>query len=125
MQYVNYDELIIQKYGVKLQGWTFEKLINPSQLSTSLPTLRHLLDAINDGNCKFVKLSPLEVKSHRQELQQKQDDGTVPVKTRKGKKKAASENDDEEEDDEDEEEQPRKHRKVPKSMETVPEDSDD
>jgi hypothetical protein len=33
MQYVNYDELI-QKYGVELQGWTFEKLVNPSLLST-------------------------------------------------------------------------------------------
>ncbi|KAF8801632.1 hypothetical protein BYT27DRAFT_7114532, partial [Phlegmacium glaucopus] len=135
MQYANYDELIIQKYRVELQGWTFEKLVNPSQLSTSLPSLRRLLDAINDGNCKFVKLSPLEVKRRREELWKKQDDSTVPVKTRKprkdrgikrprkGKKNAVNDDaeDDGEEDDEDEEEWPRK-RRVPKSMEIVPED---
>jgi hypothetical protein len=34
MQYTHHDELV-QKYGVELQGWTFEKLVNPSQLSTS------------------------------------------------------------------------------------------
>ena len=55
MQYVNYDELI-QKYGVKLQGWTFEKLVNPSLLSTALPGLHRLLDTINNGDCKFIKL---------------------------------------------------------------------
>jgi hypothetical protein len=138
MQYTNYDELIIQKYGIELQGWTFEKLVNPSQLSTSLPGLRRLLDAINNGDCKFVKLSPLEVKRRREELQKKQDDGIVPVKTRKprkdrgtkrprtakGKKAAVNdaEDDDDEGDNDDEEERPRK-RRAPKSAETIPEDA--
>ena len=81
MQYVNYDELIIQKYGVELQGWTFNKLVSSSQLSTLLPGLRHLLDVINNSDCKFVKLSPLELKKLHEELQKKQDDGIVPVKT--------------------------------------------
>ena len=136
MQYVNYDELIIQKYGVELQGWTFDKLFSPSQLSTSLPGLRRLLDAINNGDCKFVKLGPLEVKKRREELQKKQDDGIVPVKTRKprkdrgtkrprtkGKKTAANdaEDDDDEGGSDEEEERPRK-RRAPKSAETIPED---
>ena len=81
MQYANYDELIIQKYKIELQGWTFKKLVNPSQLLTSLPGLQRLLDAINNGDCKFVRLSPLEVKSHHEKLQKKQDNGIVPVKT--------------------------------------------
>ena len=136
MQYANYDELIIQKYGIELQGWTFEKLVNPSQLSTSLPGLRRLLDAINNGDCKFVRLSPLEVKSRREELQKKQDDGIVPVKTRKprkdrgtkrprtkGKKTAVidAEDDDDEGGNDEEEECPRK-RRAPKSAESIPED---
>jgi hypothetical protein len=122
MQYVNYDELI-QKYGVELQGWTFEKLVNPSLLSMALPGLRRLLDAINNGDCKFIKLSPLEVKMRREELQKKQDEGIAPVKARKprkdrgtkrphtkGKNKAADniEDDDNDELDEEEEERPRK-----------------
>ena len=45
-----------------------------------------MLDAINNGDCKFVKLSPLEVKRHCEELQKKQDDGIVPVKTCKPRK---------------------------------------
>ena len=141
MQYANYDELIIQKYGIELQGWTFEKLVNPSQLSTSLPGLRRLLDAINNGDCKFVKLSPLEVKRRREELQKKQDDGVVPVKTRKprkdrgtkrphtkGKNKAVDDIEDEDNNelDEEEEEHPRKRRPLDlKSAETVPAEMDD
>lgn len=133
MQYVNHDELT-QKYGVELQGWTFEKLVNPSLLSTSLPGLRRLLDAINDGNCKFVKLSPLEVKKRREELQKNQDEGLVPVKTckprkdrgtkrarTKGKNKAVDiDGEGNDELDEEEDEHPRKRRRVPKSAETVP-----
>jgi hypothetical protein len=139
MQYVNYDELI-QKYGVELQGWTFEKLVNPSLLSTSLPGLRRLLDAINNGDCKFVKLSALEVKKHREELQKKKDEGFVAVKTRKprkdrgtkrartkgnlGKHKAVDDNDGEGNDelDEEDDEHPRKRRRAPKSAETVPDE---
>ena len=135
MQYVNHDELI-QKYGVELQGWTFEKLVNPSLLSTALPGLHRLLGAINDGDCKFIKLSPLEVKKRREELQKKQDKGIAPVKARKprkdrgtkrprtkGKNKAV-EDEDNDEPDEEEEERPHK-RRAPKSAETVPAEMDD
>jgi len=135
MQYTNHDELT-QKYGVELQGWTFEKLVNPSLLSTSLPGLRRLLDAINNGDCKFIKLSPLEVKRRREELQKKQDEGIVPVKIRKpredrgtkrprtkGKKQAVEDGEDEgeEEHDEHEGERPCK-RRGPKSAEVVQDD---
>ena len=133
MQYTHHDELV-QKYGVELQGWTFEKLVNPSQLSTSLPGLRCLLDTINNGDCKFVKLSPLEIKKRREELQKKWDEGTVPVKTRKdrgtkrpctkGKKKAGDDaDDDNEEPDEEEAERPCKRRSL-KSAETIPAEID-
>ena len=136
MQYANYKELVIQKYGVELQGWTFEKLVNPSLLLTSLPGLQHLLDAINNGDCKFTKLSPLEVKKHREELQKKQNEGTAPVKTRKPRKdhgtkrphrkgnKQGPEGDDNNDDEEQEEEEERPH-KCPKSTEIIPAKIDD
>ena len=127
MQYANYEELVIQKYGVELQGWTFEKFVNPSLLSTLLPGLRCLLDAINNGDCKFTKLSPLEVKKCREELQKKQNEGTAPVKTRKdrgtkrpcrkGNKQGLEGNDND--DDEEQEEEERPHKR-PKSTEIVP-----
>ena len=134
MQYANYEELVIQKYGVELQGWTFEKLVNPSLLSTSLPGLRRLLDAINNGDCKFIKLSPLEVKKRREELQKKQNEGTAPVKVRKPRKdrgtkrprrkgnKQGLEGDDDG-DDEEQEEEERPHKR-PKSTEIVPAEID-
>ncbi|KAF8222541.1 hypothetical protein L208DRAFT_1074497, partial [Tricholoma matsutake] len=56
MQYVNYDEAITQRYGVILEGWTFNRFVNPSEFSTSIPPLQTLLDALNNGSCKFTKL---------------------------------------------------------------------
>jgi hypothetical protein len=131
MQYSNYEELIVQKYHVELKGWTFEQFVNPSVLSTSLPGLKRLLDAINDGHCKFIKLSHLELKRRREDLQKKQIEGTAPVKTRKpradrgikrprkkGNKQGHGEGDD---NDEEEEERPRKRTK---SKEIVHTESD-
>jgi len=101
-----------------------------------LPGLQQLLDAINNGDCKFIKLSPLEVKRHREELWKKKDEGIVPMKIRKsckdcrtkrlrtkGKKQAVEDSEDEgeEEHNKDEEERPRKWRGA-KSAEVVQDD---
>ena len=50
------------KHGVELQGWTFDKFASSSSLSTSLSGLHKLLNAINNGECEFVKLSSLKIK---------------------------------------------------------------
>ena len=63
MHYARYDEEIVQRYGIELQGWTYEKLVNPSTLSSSLPPLKVLHDALVKGTCKFVKLSAAEKKA--------------------------------------------------------------
>ena len=87
MYYVDYEEKIVQRYGIELVGWTYEKFVNPSELSTSLPGLQQLLDAINNGSCKFVKLTPLQVSERRQALQKKISEGNVPApKGRKPRK---------------------------------------
>ena len=57
MHYTDYEEKVVQHYGVELIGWTYKKLVNPSELSTSLPGLCQLLEAINTGSCKFIKLT--------------------------------------------------------------------
>ena len=61
MHYVDYEEKIVQCYGVELIGWTYEKLVNSNHLSTLLPGLRQLLDAINTGSCKFIKLTQAQL----------------------------------------------------------------
>ena len=62
MHYSDYEEKIVHRYGVELIGWTYEKLVNPSELSSSLPGLCQLLDAINTGSCKFIKLTQTQLK---------------------------------------------------------------
>ena len=87
MCYVDYEEKIVQRYGIELVGWTYEKFVNPSELSTSLPGLQQLLDAINNGTCKFVKLTPLQLKECRHVLQKNISEGNVPApKSRKPRK---------------------------------------
>ena len=87
MCYVDYEEKIVQRYGIELVGWTYEKFVNPSELSTSLPGLQQLLDAINNGTCKFVKLTPLQLKERRHVLQKNISEGNVPApKSRKPRK---------------------------------------
>ena len=87
MHYSDYEEKIVQRYGIELVGWTYEKFVNPSELSTSLPGLQRLLDAINNGTCKFVKLTALKLSERRQELQKSISEGNVPApKGRKPRK---------------------------------------
>jgi hypothetical protein len=87
MHYADYEEKVVQRYGVELIGWTYEKLVNPSELSTSLPGLRQLLEAINTGSCKFIKLTQDQLKQRREEHQKAIEDGSLPApKTRKPRK---------------------------------------
>lgn len=55
MQYTRYEEEIVQRYGIELQGWTYERIMNPSLLTSSLLPLMTLRDALVAGTCKFVK----------------------------------------------------------------------
>ena len=64
MHYTQYEEKIVQQYGIELEGWTYEKLTNPSNLSSSLPPLKALQDVIISGTCKFIKLTAAEKKKH-------------------------------------------------------------
>jgi hypothetical protein len=137
MYYVDYEEKVVQRYSVELVGWTYEKFVNPSELSTSLPGLQRLLDAINDGTCKFVKLTPLQLTERRLALQKNINDGNVPApKGRKPRKdkgtKRAVENESGGSDVENQRPKPKKRRSTagkkvqaqPKSRAVV-EDSDD
>ena len=88
MQYVNYEEAIVQRYGIVLEGWTFARFVNPSELSTALPPLQKLLNALNDGSCKFVKLTREQCKAREKEYREKVVTGEIQVRERKTRKDA-------------------------------------
>jgi hypothetical protein len=90
MQYINYERAIVLRLGVELQGWTHPTWANPSELSTSLPPLQALLDAIKHGNCKFVRLSREELKAREADYHKKIQTGEIQVVQRKKRKDAGT-----------------------------------
>lgn len=83
MHYAQYEEEIVQRYGIELEGWTYEKLTNPSDLSSSLPPLKALQDAIISGTCKFVKLTAAEKKKREAAYMAKIKSGEIELRKRK------------------------------------------
>jgi hypothetical protein len=130
MQYTNYEKAVVQRYGIELQGWTYEKLVNPSELSTAVQPLQKLLEAIKAGDCKFVKLTPDERRMHLETYKKKIAKEEIKVRerktrsdagTRKRKRMAIDHGDEnsggdqsDEEDREDVHKSPNAHRRLPK-----------
>ncbi|KAJ7695223.1 hypothetical protein B0H17DRAFT_1198912 [Mycena rosella] len=55
MAYVNYEEYVVHRYGVELTGWTPDKWCSLSELTSSIPVLRMLLNALKAGGMKKRK----------------------------------------------------------------------
>jgi hypothetical protein len=68
MNYVNYDKEIVERYKVKLVGWTYERFVNPSHIGT-VTDICKLRDALKSGECKWVKLNQHELQAHLDEIQ--------------------------------------------------------
>lgn len=135
MHYVHHHKEIVERYSVKLVGWTHPTFANPSELSTSLPPLQILLDAIKSGECKFIELTPEQRKEEERLYQDKVRTGEIVLKPRatrkdKGKKRKRtaggkenagdSEADNSEVDDNDERvKRRRRSDKLPKSAEII------
>ncbi|KAJ6491154.1 hypothetical protein C8R45DRAFT_1096671 [Mycena sanguinolenta] len=60
MSYKWYEEDIVQKYNIVMEGWTAPRFVNPSELSTSLSALCTLNEAVKSGSCAFRKMLPVE-----------------------------------------------------------------
>lgn len=61
MSYANYQQNIVEKYHVVLEGWPFPVLRNLSQESAPNSTLVQLLRSLRIGDCYFRKLSVDEI----------------------------------------------------------------
>jgi hypothetical protein len=83
MQYTRYEEDIVQRYRIELQGWTYGRIMNPSLLSSSLPPLVALRDVLVEGTCKFVKLTAAERKESEVAYMAKIKSGEAEVRKRK------------------------------------------
>jgi hypothetical protein len=90
MNYVNFEDLIVQRYCIDLVGWPANlKFVNPSEMSDSLAPLQELSTALSDGTCKFVVLSPTEQSARRERVAADKAAGRiVPRKPRKQRKDA-------------------------------------
>ncbi|KAJ6612564.1 hypothetical protein B0H10DRAFT_1952250 [Mycena sp. CBHHK59/15] len=67
MQYVHYREDIVLIQGIELIGWTADKFMSPSGLSSLLTVLTTLRDVLKNGDCKWVKLEPEDLKARKAE----------------------------------------------------------
>ena len=90
MHYTNYEVDIVQRYNVVLEGWTYENLVNPSELSNSLPPLKALLSALDEGACRFVKLTAAQAKEREAAYDAKVASGDIIPRTRKRRSDAGS-----------------------------------
>ncbi|KAJ7801970.1 hypothetical protein B0H14DRAFT_2614847 [Mycena olivaceomarginata] len=82
MAYVNYEEDVVFKYGVEFIGWTPDKWCNPSNLTSSLPVLRTLVNAIKNDQAKFVRLTPKQLKARREKYDEDIAAGRITGKQR-------------------------------------------
>lgn len=82
MHYVNYEDAIVQRYSVKLVGWTHSKFINPADIN-SVPDIRALRDALRSGACHWIRLSPQELQHHTAEVEARRQQGEIVGKKRK------------------------------------------
>ncbi|KAI0057702.1 hypothetical protein BV25DRAFT_1841440 [Artomyces pyxidatus] len=92
MNYVNYEGKIVEEFSVELQGWPCDgKVTAPRDLD--LPNLDALRDALSEGKCRWVILTPNAVKARARANQQQAVAGeavyvarSAPKKTKKAKK---------------------------------------
>lgn len=89
MQWVNYDRDIVQKFSIKLVGWTHSKFASPSTLGSNLGKLIELRDAIDSGNCQFVRITEQEKKKHKVDWAKKVADGEVTIPKSRARKASA------------------------------------
>jgi hypothetical protein len=66
MNYATYEKSIVERYQVKLVGWTYDKFVNPSHIGT-MTDICKLCDALKCGECHWVCLSQHELQDHREE----------------------------------------------------------
>jgi len=97
MSYSGYNASIVERYHVKLIGWTYKDFVNPSKIGT-ITDIRNLRDALKSGQCYWTRLSQTELEEHLRNCQENGEDirRTRRQRSDKGKaRKSRIESDDE------------------------------
>jgi len=84
MNYVNYDIQIMQRYQVKLVGYTYREFTSPYNIST-VDDLCHLRDALHCGSCCWIRMTKGEVSKHATVIAEREAAGEEVTKKRKGR----------------------------------------
>jgi len=79
MNYCGYDTSVVERYRVKLVGWTYQDFVNPSKIGT-INDIRKLRDALRSGECFWTRLNQDEVKTY---LQNRKENGEGIQRTRR------------------------------------------
>jgi hypothetical protein len=82
MNYSNYDMRVIQKYQVKLIGWTYNKFVSPFEIHT-IDDVRTLVEALRCGRCHWVRLTATEVTKNARDVEARKAAGETVGKPRK------------------------------------------
>jgi hypothetical protein len=94
MNYDNYEKKIVEEMGYALIGWPVSggDVTNPGTLTTE--ELAKLDTALTQKTCRWVKLSPSELKARQENNQIRQANGANIYKARKqrGSKRPRTEN---------------------------------
>jgi len=106
MQYTKYIDKIVNEHNIKLVGWTHPHFRSPSTLGSGLPELEKLAQALEKGECHFMRVNAEEKAAHIEEYNQLVKDGKRPLPTvrkkrapNKNKRTAAARSQDESSDD--------------------------
>ena len=83
MNYKSFEKDIVLRYSIKLEGWTHESFVQPKDLPGSLGPLRELLDAMDKGSCRFVKLTASEWEERQKAYDKKVSDGAVRARKKR------------------------------------------
>jgi hypothetical protein len=82
MNYANYNQAIIERYKVKLTGWTYPRFVSPAEIST-VAEIWTLRDALKCGACRWIRLNKQEVLEHAADVENRRANGEQVGKPRK------------------------------------------
>jgi len=82
MNYMNYDMRVIQKFQVKLIGWTYNKFISLFEIHT-IDNICTLVQALHCRGCHSVRMMVMEVTKHAGDMEAKKAAGETIGKPRK------------------------------------------
>ena len=81
MNYHNYDAKVIDRYNMKLVGWTHHEFKSPFNIHT-IDDVRLLLDALQSGSCHWKRMTKGEVNRHKKDLEKRRAEGETIGKPR-------------------------------------------